>query len=126
MPRGNVDKEKEALIRAKLEETMAKLKLKGELIYPLPKMDFSGFHFDAEHTQGDKHPHDVTEEEARQFIDKAYFLIKRYNGNSYNYYGKYGATFARMDLETLRTSFKAEEYDDNIQKLIEAYENGFN
>ena len=62
-------------IRAILEAVRAEQKIKGELIYPPPELDFSEFTFDAEHTQGDKHPHDVTEEEARRFIKEAYFAI---------------------------------------------------
>lgn len=111
-------------VKEDLQTAMRENRIKGELMYPPPKEDFSNFTFDAEHTQGDKHPHNVTEEEARKFIDDAYFAIVKYNGNSYNYYGKEGATFARLDLKTLRTAFKSEEYDGNIKKLIEVYENG--
>lgn len=113
----------EATIRAKLEAAKAELKIKGELVYPPPKLDLSTFVFDAAHTQGDKHPHDVTEQEARKFIEDAYFLLVRYKGNSHNYYGEEGAAFIRMDLQTIRTAFKAAEYDDKIKKLIEVYEN---
>ena len=112
----------EAAIRAKLESVKSELKIKGELIYPPPRFDLSTFKFDEIHTQGDKHPHAVTEQEARQFIEDAYFAIVRYNGNSYNYYGKNGASFVRMDLKTIRTAFKSVEYDDNIQPLMEVFE----
>ena len=79
--------------------------------------------FDAVHTQGDRHPHDVTEAEARRFVEEAYFAISRYNGKGYNYYGKEGAAFVRLDLGTIRTAFKADEYDDNIKQLLEAFDN---
>ena len=99
-------------------------KIKGKLEYPPPQFDLSEYKFDAEHTQGDKHPHNVTEKEARRFINDAYFALIKYNGNSYNYYGAEGAAFVRMDLKTIRTAFKVAEYDDKIKKLIEVCENG--
>ena len=110
-------------IKLMLQTFMQENNIRGKVVYPSPKIDFSTFKFDAAHTQGDEHSHDVTEEEARRFIEEAYFVIVKYNGNSYNYYGKNGATFVRNDLGTLRTSFKSEEYDDKIRRLIEVYEN---
>ena len=115
----------ESIVRSKLETAKAELKIKGELIYPPPKMDLSDFAFDAAHTQGDKHPHNVTEQDARKFIAEAYFAILKYNGNSVNYYGKNGAAFVRKDLQTIRTAFKAIEYDEKVKKMIEVYENEF-
>ena len=111
-------------VKAALQAVMVENNIRGELMYPPPKIDFSAYRFDKEHTQGDLHPHNVNEEEARRFIRDAYFLLIKYNGNSYNYYGAEGAAFVRMDLKTIRTAFKAEEYDDKIKKLIEVCENG--
>ncbi len=112
-------------IKTVLQVAMIENKIKGELEYPPPKMDLSEYKFDAEHTQGDKHPHAVTEEEARQFIEDAYFMIKKWNGKSYNYYGREGAAFVLIGLKTIRTAFKREEYDLKIQRLIEVYENEY-
>ena len=111
----------ETTIRAKLEAAKTKSEIRGELIYPPPKLDLTGFAFDAVHTQGDRHPHDVTEAEARYFVDEACFAIIRYNGKSYNYYGEHGAAFVRTDLKTIRTAFKADEYDDKIKRLLEVF-----
>lgn len=112
----------ETAIRAKLEAVKTESEIKGELRYPPPKFDLTGFAFDAVHTQGDRHPHNVTEAEARRFVDEAYFAIIRYNGKSYNYYGKDGAAFVRLDLKTIRTAFKADEYDDKIKRLLEVFD----
>ena len=113
----------EAIIRAKLEETKAKLKIKGDIIYPPSQMDFSSFVFDAVHTQGDKHPHDVNEEEARKFIVEAYFALDLPKIDSLNFFGAEGATYVRPKQKKIRTSFKREEYNPNIRALVEAYEN---
>ena len=113
----------EAAIRAKLEETKTELKIKGELIYPPPKMDLSGFVFDAAHTQGDKHPHDVTETEARKFITDAYFAIHFKGNNSMNYFGRNGAAYVQLGKKKIRTAFKAAEYNPKFKKMIEVYEN---
>ena len=102
---------------------MRENRVKGELIYPLPEMDFSGFAFDAEHTQGDKHPHNVTEEEARKFIGDAYFAIAKRGAKSYNFWGKEGAAYVQPNLKRIRTAFKSEEYAPPYRKLIEVYEN---
>ena len=104
---------------------MTEYNIKGVLAYPPPKLDLSGYVFDAEHTQGDKHPHNVTEREARNFIKNAYFAIIKYNGTSYNYYGEEGAAFVRTDLKTIRTAFKSQEYDSKIKKLIEVLKNEY-
>ena len=72
--------------------------------------------FDAVHTQGDEHPHDVTEEEARKFIAEAY------NGDSVNYFAKEGASYVRKDIQTIRTAFKSKEYDEKIRKLMKVFE----
>ena len=119
----NFDIQRFGDVKAELQRAMSENKIKRELIYPPPIMDLRRFIFDAAHTQGDKHPHDVTEQEARKFIDEARFVIARYGGNSYNYYGSQGAAFVRMDLQTIRTAFKAEEYDEKIRKLLAVIEN---
>ena len=102
---------------------MKENKIKGELVFPPPKIDYSNYPVDIEHARGGKHPHDVTETDARNFIKDAYFVVVKYNGNSYNYYGKYGAAFVRNDLKTIRTAFKNEEFYDSLLKLIEVFEN---
>ena len=109
-------------VQSYLQAAMIEHKIKGEAVYPPPIINLSEYRFDAAHTQGDKPPHDVTEEEARKFIEEAYFTIKTWGGVSWNYYSKAGASFVRTDLKTIRTAFKAEEYDSKIQKLIEVFE----
>ena len=110
-------------IRAKLEETRSEVGLKGQILYPPPKFNFDSFVFDIEHARGGKHPHDVSEEEARQFIQEAYFAIYALKAGSYNYYGKNGGVFVQPRNKTIRTAFKAAEYNPKIQKLIEVFEN---
>ena len=41
-------------------------------------LDLSAFVFDAAHTQGDRHPHDVTEAEARRSLDLTWELFARH------------------------------------------------
>ena len=97
--------------------------IKGKLEYPPPQFDLSEYKFDAEHTQGDKHPHNVTEKEARRFINDAYFAIHFAANNSMNYFGKEGASYVQLGKKKIRTAFKAEEYNPKFRKLIEVYEN---
>ena len=116
----------EVAIRTKLEAIKSELKIKGELVYPAPVMDFSDFIFDAEHTQGDKHPHNVSEEEARKFITEAYFALYLKKNNSYNFWGRNGATYVQMGKKKLRTSFKSDEFAPPYKKMIEVFENAKN
>ena len=110
-------------ILAKLEETRAELHVKGQIVYPPPKFDLSKFTFDIEHAQGGKHPHNVTEEDARNFIENAYFAIYSLKAESYNYYGKGGGAFVQPNHKKIRTAFKSDEYNPKIQRLIEVFEN---
>ena len=111
----------EAAIRGKLEAVKSELKIKGELIYPPPKIDLSAFKFDAAHTQGDKHPH--AEQEARQFVADAYFAIYFEPNNSYNYFGKKGAAYVQTGKKKIRTAFKSVEYNPKFKQVIENAEN---
>ena len=112
----------ETVIRDKLEATRAELKIKGELLYPPPKLDLTGFVFDAAHTQGDRHPHNVTEAEARHFITEAYFALYFEPNNSFNFFGKDGAAYVQMNKKLIRTAFKREEYNPKFRRLVEVYE----
>ena len=114
---------KEEEIKVALQTAMSKNKIKGELRYPLPIMDLTTFKFDAAHTQGDKHPHDVTETEARRFINEAYFAIFFKGNNSVNYFGREGAAYVQTGKKKIRTAFKAEEYNSKFKEMIEVYEN---
>ena len=118
----NFDIQRFGDVKAELQRAMSENKIKGELIYPPPIMDLRRFIFDAAHTQGDKHPHDVTEQEARKFIDEAYFAIHFKSNNSMNYFGKEGAAYVQLGKKKIRTAFKAQEYNPKFQKMIEVYE----
>ena len=93
------------------------------MLYPPPKLDLLAFVFDAVHTQGDRHPHDVTEAEARRFVEEAYFAISLPKIDSVNFFGKDGVTYVRPRQKVIRTSFKREEYNPKFRKLVEVYEN---
>ena len=122
--KSNVERELE--ISNALEKTREELKLKGKIAYPPPKVDITNFSVDIEHARGGKHPHDVTEGEARRFVKEAYFVIAARNGQSLNYYGKEGGAFVRLDLKSIRTAFKSDEFNPKIKRLIEVYENEIN
>ena len=85
-------------------------------------MDLSDFAFDAAHTQGDKHPRNVTEQDARRFIDAAYFAIHFKGNNSMNYFGREGAAYVQLGKKKIRTAFKAEEYNPKFKQMVEEYE----
>lgn len=66
--------------------------------------------------------HNVTESEAKSFIDNAYFSVSVWNGQFERYYSKLGATYVDMEGKEIRTAFKAKEFDDITKSLIKEYE----
>lgn len=66
--------------------------------------------------------HNVTESEAKSFIDNAYFSVSVWDGRFERYYSKLGATYVDMEGKEIRTAFKAKEFDDITKSLIKEYE----
>ena len=117
------EEHKNVIIESQLRYLMEKEKIKGKLIYPPPKMDFSYYPFDIEHARGGKHPHDVTENDARNFIKDAYFVIEKAELGALNFFGKNGAAYVQTNRKKIRTAFTNEEYAMPYLKLIEVCEN---
>jgi hypothetical protein len=66
--------------------------------------------------------HNVTESEAKSFIDNAYFSVSVWDSRFERYYSKLGATYVDMEGKEIRTAFKAKEFDDITKSLIKEYE----
>ncbi len=92
------------------------LGIKGELnLNPTP-IDLNNFSFDEEHIN--ERQHNVTREEAVLFMNEALFSLEKWKGTFVNYYSNDGAVFINIKEKNIRTSFKANEFDEEIKTII--------
>lgn len=92
----------------------------GTVRVPPEPVDLDALTIDAVHIAARGHA--VTLEEARSFIRSAAFSLKRkhWTGETFvNYYSTAGAAYVRTSDNTIRTAFKAAEYDEKVQKAME-------
>lgn len=69
--------------------------------------------------------HGVTLDEAKAFIQKSGFSLKRkhWTGEVYmNYYSAEGAAYVRVSDGVIRTAFKEAEFDEKVKMAVEAME----
>lgn len=93
----------------------------GTVRVPPETIDPSSLPLDTEHVIA--HGHSATEDEARGFIHKALFSIRRthQSGKHFvNYYSKAGAAYVDVDSQVITTAFKEEQYDGKTNRAVEA------
>lgn len=106
----------------KIKEQIKATGMKGKInIFPLEKIDVSGFSFDGIHINGER-GHRVTREDAERFIQEADVSFTKWNGRFINYYGPNGATFIDTENNNIRTSFRKDEFDDKTRTMREVIE----
>ena len=94
---------------------------------PALRIDATEFSFDNEHIS--KRKHLATEEEAKSYIENAYFSLTRrfYDGTIFtNFYNADGAAYVSREEKTIRTAFKREEFDPTTLEAVKAYEESRN
>lgn len=91
--------------------------LYGDIHISPRKIDIEALVFDEKHT---RHKHDVTEQDAKDFIRTAIVSVTRWEGKAESYYSKQGAAYVDLESMTIRTAFRADEYDLKIKALMEA------
>lgn len=95
----------------------------GTVRVPPASVDLDTLTLDAAHIAA--RGHGVTLDEAKAFIQKAGFSIRRkhWTGDVFvNYYSAEGAAYVRVGDGVIRTAFKESEFDDKIRKAVEAME----
>lgn len=110
----------EARERAIIEEIKT-AGIRGQKFTINPKIDeefienlgFNEYHINVERK------HNVTEEEAKEFIRKAKLKVERMNGEAYNFYSEKGIVYVRVKENRIRTVFKRDEFKEDIIKLME-------
>lgn len=90
------------------------------------KVSADGLLFDHTHINVER-GHDVTEAEARSYIENAVAVIFRTkNGVKYaNYFSPYGAAYVDVDGKAIRTAFKREQYDEKTIAFLQEVINGW-
>ena len=86
-------------------------------------VDLESLSFDNEHVNEER-KHEVTEEQAKQYIKNSDFSVSVWSGMYERYYGEKGASYVNTKDKRIRTSFSSSEFKENTKKLMEAYENG--
>lgn len=91
--------------------------IRGELSINPRKIDLSTLSFDSEHAN-QQSGHNVTEQEAKEFIENAKATLTRWNGKFVNYYSEAGAAYVDTETNTIRTAFKSGEFDPMTKSLM--------
>lgn len=95
--------------------------IRGEVSVNYEKFDVSKFAFDDAHINKER-LHNVTREEAEQFIKESKVLMTRWKGESLCYMGPVGMTYVNLKDKIIKTSFRRVEYDPETLKFIEGVE----
>lgn len=90
---------------------------KGIVHITPPKLKTNSLSFDSEHIN--ERNHNVSKSEAISFIKNAKFSVSRWNGKYENFYSDLGATFVDVEANHIRTSFKNDEFTEQVKKALE-------
>lgn len=93
--------------------------IRGNPVWDAKPMDVSNYHFDDKHINKERE-HGVSRAEAEFYVKDAVLVIERWNGRFINYYSEEGAAYIDREKKEIRTAFRKNEYDEQVQKLIEA------
>lgn len=106
-----IEEEKRIIKEIKEAGIQGKVSLHPEL------PDFQSLSFDAKHI--DDRRHDVTFEEAVEYIKNARFTATRWNGEFIDYFGNEGATYVSVKNNLIRTAFKREDFTQSVKHALE-------
>ena len=84
-------------------------------VEPKP-LNLEKYAFDDAHINAERE-HNVTREEAEQFMKDAAVSFTRWNGRFINFYGENGAVYIDTEKKVIKTAFKKEEFDDKINSF---------
>ncbi|QHI72892.1 minor capsid protein [Aminipila terrae] len=106
----------------KLVEKSANLKIKGQVIKELNRIDLSDFEFSDLHINTDR-KHNVTKKMAQSYIDNAIAAYSRWNGKVRVYVSENGCSVINLEDKKVSTAYKSIEYDEKFKKLLEVMSN---
>lgn len=107
----------------KIKAEMASSGLRGKIDLHPKIPDVKELSFDGQHVNRERQ-HNVTEEEAKSYIENAVFSTTKWKGRFTNYYSSEGAAFVDNNSKHIRTAFKKEQYDDAAKTAMEVLKRG--
>lgn len=113
--------QKELAEKAKNDKIISEMKetgMRGEINLKPNIPDTKELSFDDTHINGERQ-HEVTEKEAKEYIENARFSVTKWNGKYTNYFSDDGAAYVDNEKRHIRTAFKKEQYDDATRKAME-------
>ena len=114
----------ESAINDKIMADMKAVGMRGEINLKPEIPDVSKLSFD-EHHMNQERQHNVTESEAKSYIQKAVFSTTKWKGKFTNYYSDEGAAFVDNETQHIKTAFKKEQYDEAATAAMEVLKNGW-
>ena len=114
----------ESAINDKIKADMKAVGMRGEINLKPESPDVSKLSFDEHHINQERQ-HNVTESEAKSYIQKAVFSTTKWKGKFTNYYSDEGAAFVDNETQHIKTAFKKEQYDEAATAAMEVLKNGW-
>ena len=107
--------------KAKNDKIISEMKeagMRGEINLKPNIPDTKELSFDDTHINRERQ-HEVTEKEAKEYIENARFSVTKWNGKYTNYFSDDGAAYVDNEKRHIRTAFKKGQYDDATRKAME-------
>ncbi len=101
-----------------IKKELRELGVRGKINIKPKKVDLNMVSFDDTHINKER-GHNVTLEEAKDFIENAAFSETVWNGRFERYYSEKGTVYLNVNNLQIRTAFKPEEYGPKAQKIME-------
>lgn len=93
--------------------------IKGDIhIPPREISDINTYGFDDNHINSERQ-HNVTEQEAKQFVNNAVVSISKWNGKYERFYSYDGTAYVDMENSTIRTAYKSDEFKGDTKIILE-------
>lgn len=102
----------------KIVEEAGSLNIKGQPIKRINRIDLTEYAFKDNHINVDR-GHDVTKELVQRFVDESVAAYRRWNGEVTVYISPNGAAVINHTDKTISTAYRAEEYDEKFNRLLE-------
>ena len=84
-------------------------------------VNLARYGFDDKHINKER-KHNVSKDEAQNFINNALVVFARWNGQYLCFYGSDGVVYLNIKNKSVRTAYKRAEFDENTLKFIKAVE----
>ncbi len=108
----------------KIAEKLKEQGVRGSIHIPSQEIDVSKFSFNDEHINKERN-HGVSRIEAEKYIAEAVVSVSRWEGQRVTFYSPQGISVVDTKTKSIVTSWKKDEFDENIEDMIkEVVNNG--